>query len=204
MPTSVVESQVYIVGHYFPHWAKCFIKAPWESLLDQAETTVLLTEPSLNSDNQRLVAALLGPDYCLAFQNGLGLNVIEVLDASVLQEIADHNETELCWLLKWRSAFVLYNRVNLALLLFHKGLLHSGYIRRPFMLLLLITIEQILIAQYEMIIREIINHFIYCQSTICNIILLFNDIFHTLSHIKKWLVLLIICTRGKDLHVHCI
>ena len=49
--------------------------------MDQAETTVLLTEPSLNFDNQRLAAALWGLDYCLASKTKEGLNVIEVLDS---------------------------------------------------------------------------------------------------------------------------
>lgn len=96
MPTSVVESQVYIVGHYFPQWAKCFIKAPWESLLDQGGTTVLLTEPSLNSDNQRLAAALLGAWLVSRFPRpDWDLMWLRCWTASVLKENADRNETAL-------------------------------------------------------------------------------------------------------------
>lgn len=96
MPTSVVESQVYIVGHYFPQWAKCFIKAPRESLLDQGGTTVLLTEPSLNSDNQRLAAALLGAWLVSRFPRpGWDLMWLRCWTASVLKENADRNETAL-------------------------------------------------------------------------------------------------------------
>lgn len=176
MPTSVVESQVYIVGHYFPQWAKCFIKAPWESLLDQAGTALLLTEPSLNSDNQRLAPALLGLDYCLASHSGLGLNVIEVLDRlspSEKKKNADHNVTELRWLHKWRSAFVLHNRVNHTQLLFHKGPLYK-WIRknRSFIILLLITIVQIWTVQYERKMLKLNNQPLYLQLT-HNIILLF-------------------------------
>lgn len=96
MPTSVVESQVYIVGHYFPQWAKCFIKAPRESLLDQGGTTALLTEPSLNSDNQRLAAALLGAWLVSRFpRSGWDLMWLRCWTASVLKENADRNETAL-------------------------------------------------------------------------------------------------------------
>lgn len=96
MPTSVVESQVYIVGHYFPQWAKCFIKAPWDSLLDQGGTTVLLTEPSLNSDNQRLAAGLLGAWLVSCFPRpGWDLMWLRCWTASVHKENADRNETAL-------------------------------------------------------------------------------------------------------------
>lgn len=166
MPTSVVESQVYIVGHYFPQWAKCFIKAPWESHLDQGETTVLLTEPSLNSDNQRLAAALLGA-WLLSHFLKLGWDSVwlRYWTASVLQEIADHNETELFWFFKWQSAFVPHNRGNLTPLLFHKGPLHCRYINRPFILLLLITIVQIPTAQNEMRIHKLNHQPFYLLST---------------------------------------
>lgn len=96
MPTSVVESQVYIVGHYFPQWAKCFIKAPRESLLDQGGTTVLLIEPSLNSDNQRLAAVLFGAWLVSRFPSpGWDLMWLRCWTASILKENADRNETAL-------------------------------------------------------------------------------------------------------------